>query len=104
LQKAAIRVSNHDRCREAYGLDEYGNVRLQDETVCAAVSQFIDIYLSHMSDERRTSTSLRIVPHLRLSGAPSLALLLPFLTSGPDLGAWPDCWVSVEFLHAAISR
>jgi len=29
----------------------------------------------------------------------SLALL-PFLTSGPDLGVWPDCWVSVEFLHA----
>jgi len=23
-----------------------------------------------------------------------------FLTSGPDLRAWPDCWVSVEFLHA----
>jgi len=22
------------------------------------------------------------------------------LTSGPDLGAWPDCWISVEFLHA----
>jgi len=29
---------------------------------------------------------------LRMSGAPSLALLLPFLTSGPDLGAWPDYW------------
>jgi len=29
---------------------------------------------------------------------------LPFLTSGPDLGAWPDCWVSVEFLHALIPR
>jgi len=41
-----------------------------------------------------------IVPHLSFSGAPSLALLLSFLTSGPDLGAWPDCWVSVEFLHA----
>jgi len=33
-------------------------------------------------------------PHLSLSGVPSLALLLPFFTSGPDLGAWPDCWVS----------
>jgi len=22
------------------------------------------------------------------------------LTSGPDLGAWPDYWVSVEFLHS----
>jgi len=26
------------------------------------------------------------------------------LTSGPELEAWPDCWVSVEFLHAAIHR
>jgi len=26
--------------------------------------------------------------------------LLPFFISGPDLGAWPDVWVSVEFLHA----
>jgi len=33
-----------------------------------------------------------------------LALLLPFLTSVPDLGAWPDYWVSVEFLHAPIPR
>jgi len=24
--------------------------------------------------------------------------------SGPDLGAWPDCWVSVEFLNALIPR
>jgi len=24
--------------------------------------------------------------------------------SGPDLGAWPDCWVSVELLHAPITR
>jgi len=36
-----------------------------------------------------------IAPHLSISAAPSLALLLPFLTSGPDLGAWLDCWVSV---------
>jgi len=26
------------------------------------------------------------------------------LTFGPDLGAWPECWVSVEFLHAFIPR
>jgi len=45
-----------------------------------------------------------IVPHLSLSGAPSLALLLPFLTFGwMDLGAWPDCWVSMEFLNASFS-
>jgi len=43
--------------------------------------------------------------YLRLSDAPSLALLLPFLTSGPDLiRAWPDCWVSAKFLCAPISR
>jgi len=27
-----------------------------------------------------------------------------FLTSGPDLGAWPDYWVSVKFFHAPIPR
>jgi len=47
---------------------------------------------------------LLIVLHLSLSGAPFLALFLPFLTSGPDLGARPDCWVSVKFLHAPIPR
>jgi len=26
------------------------------------------------------------------------------LTSGLDLGAWPNCWVSVELLHASITR
>jgi len=46
--------------------------------------------------------SFWIVPRLSLSGMPSLAPLLPFLTSGPDLGAWPDCWVFVEFLYASI--
>jgi len=30
---------------------------------------------------------------------PSLALLLPTLISGLDLGAWPDCWVFAEFLQ-----
>jgi len=30
------------------------------------------------------------VPHLSRSSVPSLALLLPFLTSGPDLWALPD--------------
>jgi len=28
--------------------------------------------------------------------------LLPVLTSGPNLGVWPDCWVSAEFLRAPI--
>jgi len=45
-----------------------------------------------------------IVSHLSLTGAPYLELILPFLTSGPYLGARPDCWVSVEFLHALIAQ
>jgi len=48
-------------------------------------------------------TSSLTVPHPSLSGAPS-STPLPFLTSGPDFGAWPDCWVSVEFLYAPITR
>jgi len=32
------------------------------------------------------------------------ALILPFLTSGSDLEAWPDCWAFVEFLRAPIPR
>ena len=27
-----------------------------------------------------------------------------FLTYGPDLGVWPNCWVSTEFLRAPIPR
>jgi len=33
-------------------------------------------------------------------GAAFLTLLHPFLTSGPDLGTGPDCWVFVKLLHA----
>jgi len=40
-----------------------------------------------------------IVPHPSLSGAPSLALLLPFLVQA--LGHDP-LWVFVEFLHSPI--
>ena len=29
----------------------------------------------------------------------SLAPLSLFLTYAPDLGVWPDCWVSAEFFH-----
>jgi len=47
--------------------------------------------------------SFWIVLHLNLSNVPSW-VLLPFLTSGPDLGAWPDCWVSTEFLRTPIPR
>jgi len=52
---------------------------------------------------RRRYTS-RYVPHLSLFGAPSLTLLLPILTSGPDLGVWPGCWDFMEFLHARIPK
>ena len=34
----------------------------------------------------------------------SLALLSLFSIYGPDLGVWPDCWVSAEFLRAPIPR
>ena len=34
----------------------------------------------------------------------SLALLSICLTYGPDLGLWPDCWVSAEFLRVPIPR
>jgi len=44
-----------------------------------------------------------IVSHLSLS-AGHLMALLRLLTSRPDLGTWPDCWVSVEFLRAPIPR
>ena len=33
-----------------------------------------------------------------------LAPLSLFLFYGPDLGVWPDCWVSAEFLHPPIPR
>ena len=34
----------------------------------------------------------------------SLAPLSLFSIYGPDLGMWPDCWVSAEFLRAPIPR
>jgi len=37
--------------------------------------------------------SVHVPKMASLSGALSLALLLPFLISGPDFRAWPDCWV-----------
>jgi len=57
----------------------------------------------------RTSTagpnsSPWIVPHLSLFGAPSLVLLLPFLSLVLDVWARPDSWVSVKFLHGPIPR
>ena len=34
----------------------------------------------------------------------SLAPLSLFLTYGPNLGVWPGCWISAEFLRAPIPR
>ena len=34
----------------------------------------------------------------------SLAPLSPFLIYSPDLGVWPDCWVSAKFLRAPIPQ
>ena len=47
-----------------------------------------------------SSTVLPLNPFANLSLAP----ISLFLTYGPDLGVWPDCWVSAEFLRAAIPR
>ena len=47
-----------------------------------------------------SSTVLPLNPFVN----PSLAPLSLFLTYGPDLGVWPDCWVSAEFLRAPIPR
>ena len=53
----------------------------------------------------RTSiiTSSTVLP-LNLFVNLSLAPFPLFLTCGPDLGVWPDCWVSAEFLGAPIPR
>ena len=47
-----------------------------------------------------SSTVLRLNPFVN----PSLAPLSLFLTYGSDLGVWPDCWVSAEFLRTPIPR
>ena len=47
-----------------------------------------------------SSTVLLLNPFANLSLAP----LSLFSIYGPDLGVWPDCWVSTEFLRAPIPR
>ena len=47
-----------------------------------------------------SSTVVLLNPFANLS----LASLSLFSIYGPDLGVWPDCWVSAEFLHAPIPR
>jgi len=55
-------------------------------------------------DFAATATAFCRAPLLDLSRIRASSAPLPFLTSGPDLGAWPDCWVSLEFFHAPIPR
>ena len=47
-----------------------------------------------------SSTVLLLNPFANLPLAP----LSLFSIYGPDLGVWPDCWVSAEFLRAPIPR
>ena len=47
-----------------------------------------------------SSTVVLLDPFANLSLAP----LSLFSIYGPDLGVWPDCWVSAEFLHTPIPR
>ena len=47
-----------------------------------------------------SSTVLPLNPFVNLSLAP----LSLFLVYGPDIGVWPNCWVSAEFLCALIPR
>ena len=47
-----------------------------------------------------SSTVLSLNPFSNLSLAP----LSLFSIYGPDLGVWPDCWVSAEFLRAPNPR
>jgi len=53
----------------------------------------MDNYVERMSEDK-------VFPLRRAISA----LLLPSLISGADLGAWPDCWVSAEYLHSSILR
>ena len=47
-----------------------------------------------------SSVVLLLSPFANLSLAP----LFLFSICGPDLGVWPNCWVSAEFLRAPIPR
>ena len=47
-----------------------------------------------------SSTVLPLNPFVNLSLAPFFL----FLTYGPDLVVWPDCWISAKFLCAPIPR
>jgi len=76
---------------------------------CHGHSLFLSSYLCRIKRKENSyaapaDTLCRIWLAPWLSRIWASLALLPFLTSGPDLGAWPDCWASVEFLHAPITR
>jgi len=69
-------------------------IKRKENSSCSACGHLCRIWL----------TFFLTASHPSLSGAPFSAPLLPFLTSGTDLVAWPDCWVSVEWLHPSLGR
>ena len=58
------------------------------------------VYSLYRTSIISSSTVLPLNPFVNLFLAP----LFLFLTYGPDLGVWPDCWVSAEFLRSPIPR
>ena len=83
---------------------------------CHGHSLLLTSYLHRISRKENSACSacghpLQDLNHLLLDcPAPdpfadlSLAPLFLFSIYGPDLGVWPDCWVSAEFLRAPIPR
>ena len=86
---------------------------------CHGHSLLLSSYLHRISRKENSACSacehpLQDLNHLLLDCSASeplrksifgSSLSLPlFLICGPDLGVWPDCWVSAEFLRAPIPR
>ena len=83
---------------------------------CQRHSLLLSSYLRRISRKENSACSacghpLQDLNHLLLDCSASepfvnlsLAPLFLFLVYGPDLGVWPDCWVSAEFLRAHIPR
>ena len=82
---------------------------------CHSHSLLLSLYLHRISRKENSACSAcghplqdlnhlldcpALNPSVNLSLAP-LSLLLIF---GPDLGVWPNCWVSAEFLRAPIPQ
>ena len=86
-----LRCHGHSLLLSSY----FHRISRKEDSACSACGQ--PLY--------RTSiiSSSTVLP-LNLFVNLSLAPLSLFLTYGPDLGVWPDCWGSAEFLHAPIPR